>query len=333
MKRAVAIFLISVMLTAGLLLPVSAVSDDGRTATEGILSFTCTYNSDTHKVAVSGNMDHDAFASHKDSALVIYSIPPGASAYQVASDPDSSPLAETSVSIRFGFTFSVDSIIDRYSRYAVFLRSSDGTLTLAAEPHYPEVSAQKDGDTSRAGFKGISSGSVAAMAEAAPGLAILPVYLDSLYTDSTGGYIHQGEVDILFFDKSYINELDAKINSLFTTGTKIYLELLLRGGDRYAHSESEDAEYFLPDTFDPETLSRVHFASEFLALRYGGDNDRMDGIIVGKGGEGLKRIGSYARADLEKLLDTKVYLNLWVKVKENWRESARTVTNFGYHDD
>ena len=63
------------------------------------------------------------------------------------------------------------------------------------------------------------------------------------------------------------------------------------------------------------------------------EKESHKGIIVGKGGEGLKRIGSYARADLEKLLDTKVYLNLWVKVKENWRERARTVTNFGYHDD
>ena len=63
------------------------------------------------------------------------------------------------------------------------------------------------------------------------------------------------------------------------------------------------------------------------------EKESHKGIIVGKGGEGLKRIGSYARADLEKLLDTKVYLNLWVKVKENWRESAKTVTNFGYHDD
>ena len=63
------------------------------------------------------------------------------------------------------------------------------------------------------------------------------------------------------------------------------------------------------------------------------EKESHKGIIVGKGGEGLKRIGSYARADLEKLLDTKVYLNLWVKVKENWRESAHTVTNFGYHDD
>ncbi len=57
------------------------------------------------------------------------------------------------------------------------------------------------------------------------------------------------------------------------------------------------------------------------------------GIIVGKGGASLKLIGSYARADLEKMFGTKVYLDLWVKVKENWRESARTVGNFGYRED
>lgn len=57
------------------------------------------------------------------------------------------------------------------------------------------------------------------------------------------------------------------------------------------------------------------------------------GIIVGKGGEELKRIGSYARADMESLFGTKVYLDLWVKVKENWRESEVSVTNFGYRDN
>ncbi len=57
------------------------------------------------------------------------------------------------------------------------------------------------------------------------------------------------------------------------------------------------------------------------------------GIIVGKGGEGLRRIGTYAREDLEKLLGTKVYLNLWVKVKENWRDSQVGVANFGYRED
>jgi GTP-binding protein Era len=57
------------------------------------------------------------------------------------------------------------------------------------------------------------------------------------------------------------------------------------------------------------------------------------GIIVGKNGVELKRVGTYAREDLEKLFGAKVYLNLWVKVKENWRESARTVGNFGYREE
>ncbi len=57
------------------------------------------------------------------------------------------------------------------------------------------------------------------------------------------------------------------------------------------------------------------------------------GIIVGKNGEELKRVGSYARADLEAFFGTKVYLNLWVKVKENWRDSQRGITDFGFRED
>ncbi len=57
------------------------------------------------------------------------------------------------------------------------------------------------------------------------------------------------------------------------------------------------------------------------------------GIIVGKGGEELKRVGSYARADLEAIFGAKVYLDLWVKVKENWRDSQRGITDFGFTED
>ncbi len=57
------------------------------------------------------------------------------------------------------------------------------------------------------------------------------------------------------------------------------------------------------------------------------------GIIVGKGGASLKLIGTYAREDLEKILGVKVYLNLWVKVKENWRDSVAAIGNFGYNKD
>ena len=55
------------------------------------------------------------------------------------------------------------------------------------------------------------------------------------------------------------------------------------------------------------------------------------GIIIGKNGEALKTIGSYAREDLERFFGVKVYLNLWVKVKEKWRDSLSNLNNFGYN--
>ncbi|MEG0441657.1 MAG: GTPase Era [Oscillospiraceae bacterium] len=57
------------------------------------------------------------------------------------------------------------------------------------------------------------------------------------------------------------------------------------------------------------------------------------GIIIGKNGEMLKKIATLARADVEKFMGTKVYLETWVKVKENWRDNLNMVQNFGYKDD
>ena len=54
------------------------------------------------------------------------------------------------------------------------------------------------------------------------------------------------------------------------------------------------------------------------------------GIIIGKDGKKLKGIGKAAREEIEALLGTKVYLELWVKVKENWRESSKDIIGFGY---
>lgn len=57
------------------------------------------------------------------------------------------------------------------------------------------------------------------------------------------------------------------------------------------------------------------------------------GIIIGKNGDMLKRIGSLARGDIEKMLDKKVYLELWVKIKNDWRNSDFLIKNFGYKED
>lgn len=56
------------------------------------------------------------------------------------------------------------------------------------------------------------------------------------------------------------------------------------------------------------------------------------GIIIGKQGKKLKGIGKSARLEIEALLGTKVYLELWVKVKENWRDSDFALSNFGYKE-
>ncbi len=56
-------------------------------------------------------------------------------------------------------------------------------------------------------------------------------------------------------------------------------------------------------------------------------------IIIGKGGSKLKGVGKAARKDIEELLGCKVYLSLWVKVKENWRDSERTIRSWGYKDE
>ena len=56
-------------------------------------------------------------------------------------------------------------------------------------------------------------------------------------------------------------------------------------------------------------------------------------IIIGKNGEMLKRIGSRAREDMERFFGIKVFLDLWVKVKENWRDSTAIIANFGFKDE
>lgn len=62
------------------------------------------------------------------------------------------------------------------------------------------------------------------------------------------------------------------------------------------------------------------------------EKDSHKGIIIGKKGAMLKRIGELAREDIEAFMGTKVYLQTWVKVKENWRDSMASLRNFGFSD-
>ena len=61
------------------------------------------------------------------------------------------------------------------------------------------------------------------------------------------------------------------------------------------------------------------------------EKDSHKGIIIGKQGQMLKKIGSLARPDIEELVGKQVNLKLWVKVKKDWRDSDFLLKNFGYN--
>ena len=56
-------------------------------------------------------------------------------------------------------------------------------------------------------------------------------------------------------------------------------------------------------------------------------------ILIGKNGSMLKKISSFARQDMERFFDCKVYLQTWIKVKEDWRNSVQLMRNFGYDEN
>jgi GTP-binding protein Era len=63
------------------------------------------------------------------------------------------------------------------------------------------------------------------------------------------------------------------------------------------------------------------------------ERDSHKGIIIGKQGAMLKKIGSAARYEIEALLGTKVNLQLWVKVRKEWRDKDIYLKNYGYRDE
>ena len=63
------------------------------------------------------------------------------------------------------------------------------------------------------------------------------------------------------------------------------------------------------------------------------EKESHKGIIIGKRGAMLRKIGELAREDIEEFMGTKVYLQTWVKVKENWRDSVVSLRNFGFNTD
>lgn len=150
--------------------------------------------------------------------------------------------------------------------------------------------------------------------------AVVPIsakkdkYVDELMAECAK-FLHE---DDWIFDEDTITDQTRR-----TLAAEIIREKILRTVDREV---PHGIAVVIEEYTEEEDLTRIR--AEIYC-----EKNSHKGILVGKNGETLKRVGTYAREDLEKMLDTKVYLDLWVRVKENWRDSRRGITDLGYADE
>ena len=287
MKRYICLFVVLTTLFAVLSLPIYAqeniisnsnVNKDTAAVSDS-LSFKSIYDAESKRVRISGTLGGDVFENYRDWKIVAYAVPPGQTEEQVLLDPEIKPLAEVTASINVEFSFKIDSVVDLYSRYAIFLRSPEGETILTTEAQYPEVTSTYEPDGDRTGYKGISTEIGAISSELSAGTAIIPVYWDKLFSDTSSILFFLAEGKQYFFNKSAIDELDVAIRSMSASGSKVYLRLL-----KTPTSAEIGSEYIMPDVYDLDTIVRMHAAISFLTERYQSEKDgRIAGMILGKG--------------------------------------------------
>ena len=109
----------------------------------------------------------------------------------------------------------------------------------------------------------------------------------------------------------------------FITAELIREKILQFTEEEVPHSVAVSVEQMQLDPYD-----KIHVMASIIVER-----DGQKGIIIGKQGQMLKKIGTAARKEIELLLGNKVYLELHVKVKKNWRDREGLLQNFGYHPE
>jgi len=123
-----------------------------------------------------------------------------------------------------------------------------------------------------------------------------------------------------FFDEDQITDRNERFLATEIIREKIFRLL----GDELPYSMTVEIEKFDEEVMkDGRELRRIYAAVLV-------DRDSQKAILIGKNGEKLKRIGTDARMDMEKLFDAKVHLEVWVKVKSGWADDTRLIRQYGY---
>ncbi len=191
--------------------------------------------------------------------------------------------------------------------------------------------------------------------------------MEKLKNTSTPVFLVLNQIDKIHPDEllpiieSYQNELEFKeiipVSAINGNNVERLLEVIstyLEAGPQYYPSEqvSDHPEYFIVSEFVREKILELtreeipHSVAVITESMERADDDIIDirviinvernsqkGIVIGKGGKLLKEIGTKARKDIEKLLGSRVFLELFVKVESDWRDTPRDLSRFGYKND
>lgn len=120
-----------------------------------------------------------------------------------------------------------------------------------------------------------------------------------------------------FFDEDQVTDRSMRFLAAEIVREKITRQL----GDELPYAMTVEIEEFKPDAHVTHISAAIYV-----------ERDGQKKILIGKGGSRLKSIGSEARRDIEKLIDGKVMLNLWVKIKSGWSDDERALRSLGYND-
>jgi hypothetical protein len=298
MKRILSFFAVFVIIVGIMLsdLSFAVVAEDINDTTESSaekndfdirenksVSFSCYFDPDNYSINHSGTVNHDALIKYRNYIIEIYAIPMGANAENIVFDPNVTAIAETPIAVRFQFSKKIESIVEKYYSYCVALRSQDGERILATDPRYAEVGSSFEFDKNfRSGYKGIESELISSASNAGAGRIVIPIFLNKLISEASSGYVYQTHAENIYFEKSYIEDLDARIRTATSSGAQTYLRILVDGvgggiSIRYAE-QSENVRYYMPDVYEEKTLTRVEAAVSFLIERY---EDIQSGIVNG----------------------------------------------------
>ncbi len=167
--------------------------------------------------------------------------------------------------------------------------------------------------------------------------------IDSIIISFLNRYAFSAIIPISALDKTHLDKLKEAINAHLVEGPLFYpkdyvtdqsqtsrMAELIRERILY-HTEQEvphSVAVILERMETNEKLKMLDVDALIIVER-----DSQKGILIGKNGEKLKKIGTEARKEINHLFKLKVHLTLWVKVKKDWRNDPSTIKRFGYGDD